>query len=158
MGARRLSPPALQQAIARGDLDPIYLIYGDDEVEKTALAGAFAAAVEEDVRAFNVERLYGAEPATSIAGVLDSARTLPWLSSRRILIVLQADKLLMPRREDEGAGRDLVQLEAYIKAPQPHAVLVLVAGALDRRRRLVTLLMKHATTVECGGLQDAADA
>jgi DNA polymerase-3 subunit delta len=158
MAARRLSPPNLRRAIESGDLDPIYLIHGDDEVEKTSLAGAFAAFVEEDVRAFNVERLYGADASTSVAGLLDSARTLPWLSSRRILIVLQADKLLMPRREDAAAERELEELETYIKKPQPHAVLVLVAGTLDRRRRLVTLLMKHATVVECGGLQDTADA
>lgn len=158
MAARRLSPPNLRQAIAGGELDPIYLIYGEDEAEKTSLAAAFTAAVEEDVRAFNVERLYGGEAETTIAGVLDSARTLPWISSRRILLVLQAEKLMMPRREDEAAEREIKRLEAYIKAPQPHAVLVLVAGPLDKRRRIVTLLMKHATVVECVGLQDAGDA
>jgi DNA polymerase-3 subunit delta len=153
-----MSPQALRASIAAGGLDPIYLLYGDDEAEKTSLAAAFTAAIDEDFRAFNVERLYGGEASTTIAGLLDSARTLPWLSSQRVILVLQAEKLLMPKREGEAAERELERLEAYIKAPQPHAVLVLVAGSLDKRRRIVGLLMKHATVVECGGLQDTGDA
>jgi DNA polymerase III subunit delta len=158
MASRRLSPQNLRVQISSGELDPVYLLYGDDEVEKTSLAGAFSAAIEEDVRAFNVERVYGAETQTTIAGVLDSARTLPWLASRRIILVLQAERLLAPKRESEATSRDLEELEAYIRSPQPHAALVLIAGELDRRRRVVGLLMRHATVVECDGLEGAGDA
>ena len=158
MTGRRLTPETLRRQIAGGELDPIYLIHGEDEAEKTTLAAAFASAIDEDVRVFNIERFYGGETDVSIAAVVDSARTLPWLSGRRIILVLQAEKLLMPRGEGEAAQRELDLLEAYIKAPQPHAVLVLVAGALDKRRRVVGQLMRRATVVECGGLQDAGDA
>jgi len=158
MAPRRLSPQSLRIQISSGELDPVYLLYGDDEVEKTSLAGAFSAAIEEDVRAFNVERMYGAESQTTIAGVLDSARTLPWLTSRRIILVLQAERLLAPKRESEAISRELEELEAYIRSPQPHAALVFIAGELDRRRRVVGLLMRHATVVECGGLEGAGDA
>jgi len=158
MPGRRLTPDSLRRQIAGGDLDPVYLVHGEDHAEKTTLAAAFASAIEEDVRAFNVERFYGTDTGTTIAGLVDSARTLPWLSSRRVILVLHAEKLLMPRSEDESAQRDLDLLDAYIKAPQPHAVMVFVTGALDRRRRGVAQLMKHATVVECSGLQDARDA
>jgi DNA polymerase-3 subunit delta len=158
MASRRLSPQSLRAQISSGELDPLYLLYGDDEVEKTSLAGAFSAAIEQDVRAFNVERVYGADAQTTISGVLDSARTLPWLSARRVVLVLQAERLFAPKHESETTARELEQLEAYIKAPLPHAALVFVAGDLDKRRRIVSLLMKHATVVECGGLEGTGDA
>ena len=158
MAPRRLSPQNLRVEISSGELAPVYLLFGDDEVEKTSLAGAFSAAIEEDVRAFNVERVYGAEAQTTISGILDSARTLPWLARRRIILVLQAERLLVPKRESEAISRELEELEAYIKSPQPHAALVFIAGELDRRRRVVGLLMRHATVVECGGPEGAGDA
>ena len=158
MAPRRLSPQNLRVEISSGELAPVYLLFGDDEVEKTSLAGAFSAAIEEDVRAFNVERVYGAEAQTTISGILDSARTLPWLARRRIILVLQAERLLAPKRESEAISRELEELEAYIKSPQPHAALVFIAGELDRRRRVVGLLMRHATVVECGGPEGAGDA
>ena len=138
MAPRRLSPQNLRVQISSGELDPVYLLHGDDEVEKTSLAGAFSAAIEEDVRAFNLERVYGGEAQATIAGVLDSARTLPWLARRRIILVLQAERLLAPKRESEATARELEELEAYIRSPQPHAALVFIAGELDRRRRVVS--------------------
>ena len=37
------------------------MLVGADELEKSAVAAEFAEMVEEDLRAFNVERLYGGE-------------------------------------------------------------------------------------------------
>ncbi len=85
------------------------------------------------------------------AAIIDSARTLPWLARQRIILVLQAERLLAPPRESEASTRDLETLEQYLAAPQPHAALVLVAGTLDMRRRIVKLLLKCATVIECSG-------
>lgn len=158
MPGRRLTPATLREQIASGTLDAVYLLFGDDEAEKLALAGLFVTAVEEEVRAFNVQRLHGNEPSTTMAVVLDCARTLPWLASRRIVLVLEAEKVIVPRREGEAADRDLDQLEGYLKSPQPHAVLVFVAGPLDRRRRGVSMLSRYATLVECRGFDKPEDA
>lgn len=150
------TPAAVRRQIKSGQTDPIYLILGEDEDEKTRLAADFADAVEEDLRPFNVERLYGGD--ASLGAVLDAARTVPMLSLRRIVVVLRAERLLTPKRESEKSARDLEVFEAYVKAPEPHASVVLVATDLDRRRRIATLLLKQATVVECGGLHDANDA
>lgn len=157
MAGRRLTPSALRAQIASGALDPIYLILGKDRTEAASLLADFAQVIDEDVRPFNVERLHGGEAAATAAAIVDSARTLPWVSARRIIIVMQADRLLAPKRDSEAAARDLELLEIYIRAPQPHAVLVLVADAVDGRRRETKLLLKEATVVECGGDADARD-
>ena len=69
---------------------------------------------------------------------------------RRVVIVLQAETLLVPKRESEAATRALEQLEALLKQPEPQTTLVLVAHRVDKRSRMFKLLQKHATIVECG--------
>ena len=158
MAARNeLTPAALRQQIERGNIAPLYLLAGTDDRVKLELATLFAGIVEEEFRAFNVERFYGAE--TRVSSLVDAARTLPLMAPRRVLIVQQAEPLLAPKREDsEAAERDAALLEAYLKAPEPHAVLVLLVASLDERRRLVRLLRQKAVSVQCGGASDASEA
>ena len=150
------TPSAVRHQINARHTDPIYLLFGDDEAEKARLAAAFAEVVEEELRPFNVDRLYGGE--ASVGDVLIAAQTVPMMSTRRVVLVLRAERLLMPKQESEGVARDLQALEAYIEAPQPHATVVFVASELDRRRRITSLLLSAATSVDCGGLKDAGDA
>jgi len=79
-------------------------------------------------------------------------------SDRRVVIVLQADTLLVPKRESEAATRALDQLETIVKEADAQTTLVLVAGSVDKRSRMYKLLVKHATLVECGLIEDRADA
>ena len=150
--------------IESGKPDPIYLLVGEDEVEKSALAAEFSALVDEGLHAFNVERIHAGEMTTGdrlaegVAGIVAAARTLPMMSPRRVIVVSQADALLVPKRESEGAARALAERETLLNQPEPLTVLVLVAGALDRRSRLFKLLVKQATVVECGVIADQADA
>ncbi len=150
------SPATVRKQIAAGKTDPLYLLLGEDEEEKSRLVTQFAEVVEEDLRPFNIERLYGDE--TTLGAVMESARTFPVLAPRRVVTVLRAERLLMPKRESLQASRDLEAFDAFIKAPEPHATVVLAAGPLDRRRRVVAALLKRATVVEFGGLDDAGDA
>jgi DNA polymerase-3 subunit delta len=159
-----MSAGAVRKQIADGSPDPIYLVAGEDDVEKSALAAEFSDLVEEGLRAFNVERLHAGDWTTGdklvdgVAGLVASARTLPMMVPRRIVIVLQAETILVPRRESEAATRALEALESLLKEPEPRTTLVLVAGTLDKRSRMYRLLQKQATIVECGTIEDGADA
>jgi DNA polymerase-3 subunit delta len=158
------SPAAIRKQIASGRPDLIYLLQGEDEVEKSALAAEFADLVEEELRAFNVERIHAGDMTTGdrlaggVASLLASARTLPMMSPRRIVYVLQAEVLLAPRRESETGTRALGELETYLDAPESQTVLVFVGGSLDKRSRMYKLLSTRATIVECGVIEDEADA
>src|SRR5689334_10748492 len=114
-----LPPSAVRKQIAAGDTAPLYMLVGADDVEKTAVAGEFTAMVEEGLEAFNVDRLYGGE--TKVDALIDAAQTLPMMAPRRIVILLEAEKLLMPKREGKAADEDQARLEAFIDAPPPHA-------------------------------------
>lgn len=155
---------AVRQQIQSGSADAIYLLQGEDEVEKAGLAHEFEELVEEGLRAFNVERIHTGDVtnadklASAVASLVTAARTLPMMAPRRVVIVLQAQGLLVPKRESDAAARALEELEALIKAPDPQTTIVLVAGALDRRSRIYKLLAKQATLVECGVLESVDDS
>src|SRR5690606_25629026 len=80
-----LTLAALRKQIASGETAPVYLLVGEDDAEKSAVAGEFAEAVDEGLRAFNVDRLYGGE--VQVARLIDDARTLPLMAPRRIIVV-----------------------------------------------------------------------
>ena len=59
---------------AAGKPDPVYLIVGDDEAEMSRLAADSAALVEDELRAFNVERIYADRRASTPAAIVEAAR------------------------------------------------------------------------------------
>jgi DNA polymerase-3 subunit delta len=132
------------------------LLVGDDETEKAAVAAEFAEMVDEGLRAFNVDRLFGAE--TDADDLIHAAAMLPMMAPRRVVLVLEADKLLTPKRESKAADEEQERLEHFIGNPPDHATIVFVCSALDQRRRVVKLLMKKAQMVDCGTIGDEADA
>jgi DNA polymerase III delta subunit len=158
------TPVAVRKQIAAGTPDATYLLQGEDDVEKSALAAEFVELIDEGLRAFNTERIHAGDLTTGdrladgVASLVAAVRTLPMMSPRRVVTVLQADTLLAPKRESEAATRALNQLEELITRPDPQTTLVLVAGPLDKRVRMYKLLAKHATIVMCGVLDDLAAA
>lgn len=162
------TPAAVRAQIAQRKPAPVYLIVGDDDAEMSRLAADFSSLVEEDLRAFNVERIYASDKTATGVSIVESARLLPMMSDRRVVVVLRAEKLLKPKRrgrpedespEDEAdvpSGTDA--LEAYLTAPEPQTTLVFVAADVDRTRRVFKALHKTATFVECWGLKPGKDA
>jgi DNA polymerase-3 subunit delta len=159
-----LSPTAVLKQIAAGTPDAIYLLQGDDEVGKSALAAEFAGLVEEGLRAFNTETFRAGEVTTgdnlsdTVGALVDAVRTLPMMAPRRVVVVMQAERLLVPKRESEAAARALERLSAMLAAPEPQTTLVLVAAALDKRTKIYKLLATYTTIVECGAPDDVAGA
>jgi DNA polymerase-3 subunit delta len=158
------TPSAVHQQIKSGTTEPVYLLFGEDDVEKAALAHDFEELVEDGLRAFNVERIHagdwtnGDRLTGGVAGLVAAVRTLPMMAPRRVVVLLQADTVLMPKRESEAAARALEEFERLIAAPPRETTLVIVTGSVDRRSRVFKLLAKQAVLVECGVLESAADA
>jgi DNA polymerase III delta subunit len=175
-----LKPADVRQHIKSRDTKPLYLLEGDDLQSRHDLGLEFAAVVDEGLQAFNVESFYANEATNQgardglIGAVLSTARTLPMMVPRRVIILHEAEKLLSPRRgrdeqEDpplpEPVGKKkraaltpAEELEAYFEKPEPMTTMVFVSGPLDSNRRLVKLLRKQAVVVDCGSLGDAREA
>jgi DNA polymerase-3 subunit delta len=160
----------LRAAIAKRALDPVYLLIGDDEAEISHLAGEIASVVEDELRAFNMERIYAGEKGTTAASIVEAARQLPMMGDRRVVVVLRGERLLKPKRrgkairdddDDEGDAEppsDLDALSDYVQKPVPSTTLVLTAADIDRTRRAGKAILKHATLVECWGLKTGRDS
>ncbi|MEX2270139.1 MAG: DNA polymerase III subunit delta [Vicinamibacterales bacterium] len=164
-----LAPDAFVQQIRKRKPAPVYVIIGDDDQEKMALAQLTSELVDDELRAFNVERLYGTDKTTTAEAIVEAARILPMLGERRLIVVLRADRLLKPPRrksdedDEESAGDGENEpvsadaLTAYVTRPEPLTTLVLVADDIDRSRKLGKALLKHAAIVECWGLKAGKD-
>lgn len=165
-----LSAAAIRQQISHGTPEPVYLIVGDDEAEMSSLAAAVSTLVEDDLRAFNLERLYATDKGVTPTSIVQSARTLPMLGDRRVVIVLRAERMLKPKRrgkaasaeedadpDDTEAPSDLDVIDEYVRRPEPRTSLVFVATEVDRQRKLYKTLQKHAAIVECWGLRGSRD-
>jgi DNA polymerase-3 subunit delta len=158
-----LTPDACLAQIAGGAIAPVYLLTGPDAGQKSAVVAALTDTLEEDLRAFNLDRLHAGESKAELRkqfwGILDLARTLPMMAPRRLVVVMGAEKMLGALREAEGGAAELEALEAYLTNPSPHATVVFVTGAAaDRRARAVSLIEKSAVVVDCDPLEDASDA
>lgn len=143
----------------------MYLVLGDDEAEMMHLVADIAGLVEDELRAFNVDRMYAGDKGVTPQSIAESCRMLPMMSDRRIVVVLRAEKLLKPRRRGKVAGEeaaggeeaasDVDTLTDYLQSPEASTTLVLVASDIDRSRRIwKSGLQKHATIVECWGLKN----
>jgi DNA polymerase-3 subunit delta len=161
------SPSAVRASIARREPAPVYLLVGDDDAEIVRLTAELTALVEDELRAFNVERLYAGEKGVTAASIAEAARMLPMMSDRRVLVVLRGERLLKPKRrgrvdeiessEDEPAG-DADALVEYLQRPEPSTTLVVAASDVDRTRKIwKSGFQKHAVVVECWGLKGEKD-
>jgi DNA polymerase III subunit delta len=172
-----LRPDAVRKQIASAATDPVYLIVGDDDHEKSSLALTLGQMVEDDLRAFNVERLYANDRSVSPATVVEAARTLPMLSPRRVIVVLHAEGLLAPKRgrasegaveDDDVTGDPVAPMLEYLAAPVPSTTLAFVFSApeagqppdsipLAKNLKITKALAKSATVVVCSGLDGGKD-
>jgi len=151
----------LAAALKKGTVAPVYLVVGEDEAGKDEVVASLVSLVEEDLRAFNVERFTAGDAKPD--DVVFSARTLPMLGERRVVVFSHIERLFKGRRKlaeieddpaaspDDAPPPDPGGLEGYVLSPEPSNVLVLVASDINRATKLGKLLDKQAVTVECDG-------
>ena len=84
----------VRKQIASGETEPLYALVGGDDTEKSAVAAEFAEMVDEGLRAFNVERMYGGE--MKVNDLVDSASTLPFQSITIELPSAEASGIAVP--------------------------------------------------------------
>jgi len=128
---------------ARSALDPVYLLYGDEDVLKDeALRLLVDAAVGGDAnRDFNFDSCFAADLTPEQFHAL--VNTPPMLAERRVVVVRGVEQL--------GKRKTKLRDEAvrYLAAPNPSTLLVLVFAAGEEPD---AELVHASTTVELGPL------
>jgi DNA polymerase-3 subunit delta len=118
--------------VGRGEPGPLYGLFGEEDflvalgLEAFLASPAFAANPS-----LNVERFLAGEAAPG--RVLDSARTLPFLGSRRLVVVADCDQY----KADQ-----LNEFMPYLEDPAPTTCLLFSGAKLDQRLRFAKALDK----------------
>lgn len=109
----------------------IYLCGKERFLVDRALDAVKAAALEPATKDFNYDVFHAKDVAAG--KIIASARTLPMMAKRRLVLVRDADEL---------DAADLAQLTKYAEAPVPEACLCFVGEKADLRLRFFTQLKK----------------
>jgi DNA polymerase-3 subunit delta len=126
--------------VRRGEIAPVYYIFGKERFLVTRATNAIRDAVlEERTRAFNFDVIDCKEAARPGERIVAAARTLPMLAQRRLVLVKDADEL---------EADDFEALTGYVAEPSPTTCVVMVAQAADQRRKFFTLLKKVGAVVK----------
>ncbi len=146
-----------ERAIAdakNGKLLPVYLVVGEERLLVEQVTQAVRAKVAESgVAGLNDDVLDA--PIATIDSVLQVARTMPMMARQRFVLVRnieswEGDKKGKPK--GKKASGPVTGLDTWVKYQQsadPSTILMLVAGKLDKRKKLFTAAKKDGWLVNC---------
>lgn len=114
---------ALSAAIKEKKFSPAYYLFGEDEYRKDdALRALLDAAVDPATRDFNLDQRKGADlDGETLASLLGMP---PMMAERRVVVIRDAGTL----KKDARAA-----LEKYLASPAPDVLLVMTAGADEKK-------------------------
>jgi DNA polymerase-3 subunit delta len=133
-----MKPEELAKSIEKGDLRPLYYLYGDESylVERGGRQ-IVSAAVSDDLRDFNLNVFYGNE--CSGEQILSAALTMPMFAPRRAVLVKNAGKL---------SPAALDTLLSYLADPSLTTTVVFLGEKIDQRKKFFLELKKRDALVE----------
>ena len=140
---RRRSRPRWSAARSR----PIYCLSGERFLVDTAVAAIRAAVLAQAgaAAAFNHDTFDLKE--SGLGGALGTARTLPMMAKRRLVV---------GKAIDEVKAADLEPLVAYVEDPNPSTCLLLIADKVDVRLKAFSALRKRGYLHVFAPLRDNA--
>ncbi|MDE2322161.1 MAG: DNA polymerase III subunit delta [candidate division NC10 bacterium] len=134
---------SVAQQVHRGEVASVYCLYGEEEYRREqALNQLLDALLPEGTRDLNLDQIRSGESGAQ--SILGSARTLPFLASRRVVLVRGVEELSREQQEE---------LLAYLDNPCPTSCLVLVGRRLDLRTRLAAAIQKKGVLLRFDRLE-----
>ena len=133
-----MKPEEFEHEVRKGDVGPLYYIYGDESyLVERGVRHLMAAAVAPDFREFNLNVYYGTEAKGD--EIVETAQTLPMFVERRVVLVRKSSAL---------SAAALEVLSEYIQDPSPSTCLILQGEKVDQRKKFFLDLKKKGRVVE----------
>ena len=133
-----MKPEEFARALDKGDIGPLYYMYGDEPyLVERGVKRLLDKVVSHDFRDFNLNVYYGNECKGD--EIFSAAQTLPMFSDRRAILVKKGHEL--------SAGA-LEILTAYVQNPCPSTCLVFQGEKIDQRKKFFTEIKKTGELVE----------
>ncbi len=127
------------RAPSRGAIRSVCAVFGDDTyLVRESVSAVGRAVFPDDDQGSGISRFPG--PGTALASVLDEARTLPFFSRERLVIVDDADPFVTKYRKE---------LEAYTEKPCESGILLLQTKQWLSTTRLAKLVEKVGLAIDC---------
>lgn len=116
---------ALQRSLAKGEVQPVYYFFGDEELLKDeAVRRVMELSVEESTRDFNLDRRRA--PELSADQFRSLVETPPMLGARRCVVLTEVECLQQKRPKQQSLRSAVTR---YVEHASPETVLVLVQSA-----------------------------
>lgn len=131
----------INEDIKTGQLNQIYLLYGEEAYLRKQYKDKLQAALMADGDTMNSHYYEGKD--INVGEVIDLAETMPFLAERRVLVI-----------ENSGlfkSGGD--KLAEYLTEPAPTAYFVFVEAEVDKRGKLFKAVQAKGCVTEFG-MQD----
>ena len=120
-----LLPEDILRSLKKGNLAPFYLFYGPDEFTlERVLARIREEFIPGSSRDFNLEICYGGENNAEPYDIINRAKTMPFLASRRLIIV---------RRMEVFTTDQLDKFIPYLEDPVKSTCLIFISSKTDFR-------------------------
>jgi len=139
-----LTPEYVLKQLEKGKLSPVYLFYGPNEFRlERALRRIRETFIPETPRDFNLQIFYGDK--TEPADIMDTARSLPFLSHNRLIIV---------RRTESLSPAALESYIPYLERPVESTCLIFVSSKTDFKRKFYRKMRELGQAVNFKKLSD----
>ena len=116
----------------------VYLLMGEEDLLlEERLAQILDSLLPPQEREWNLDVLYADE--TPVQEIINRVDTLPFFGGRRVVLVKRLEALSAQEQE---------RLAGYLEGGEPPSTLIMVAGTLDKRRRLYLVAKRAGEVVE----------
>ena len=139
-----LTPEYVLNQLEKGKLSPFYLFYGSNEfLLERVLSRIRETFVPETSRDFNLRIFYGDK--TEPADIIDTARSLPFMSDSRLIIV---------RRTESLSPAVLESYIPYLDRPVESTCLIFISSKTDFKRKFYRKIRELGKAVNFKKLND----
>ena len=133
-----MKPEDLSRALEKGDIGPLYYMYGDEPyLIERGVKRLLERVVSADFRDFNLNVFYGNECKGE--EIFSAAQTLPMFAARRAILV---------KKSHELPAVALEVLTSYLQDPCPTTCLIFQGEKIDQRKKFFTEMKKTGELVE----------
>ncbi len=141
-----LSADHVLNQLEKGRLFPFYLFYGESEfLLERVLNSVRETFLPEEARDFNLQIFYGDEVKANPGEVIDTAKSFPFMSQNRLIIV---------RRTEDIPASGLEGFIPYLDEPMETTCLIFVSSKPDFRKKFYKKIKSLGRTVNFNKLYD----
>jgi len=140
-----LAPEYVLNQLKKGELSPYYLFHGQSEFRLEQVLNIIREAfIPEGARDFNLKIFYG-DKNTIPADIIDEARSLPFMSQNRLIIV---------RRTEDFSSDALEAFITYLDDPIETTCIIFISVKPDFRKKFFKKIRQMSCSINFRQLYD----